>query len=73
MEQTSYNIKTELPGLLDHSRRIMGMYKWYQNEQVCFKRCLCRCPSGSSFFDRYADGFADSSGAGESGNDEMLR
>uniref|UniRef100_A0A674P1H0 Kinesin-like protein n=1 Tax=Takifugu rubripes TaxID=31033 RepID=A0A674P1H0_TAKRU len=29
MEQTSYNIKTELPGLLDHSRRILGMYKWW--------------------------------------------
>lgn len=27
MEQTSYNIKTELPGLLDHSRRILGLYK----------------------------------------------
>lgn len=27
MEQTSYNIKAELPDLLNHSRKIMGLYK----------------------------------------------
>lgn len=27
MEQTSYNIKAELPDLLDHSRKILGLYK----------------------------------------------
>lgn len=27
MEQTSYNIKAELPGLLDHSRKILGLFK----------------------------------------------
>lgn len=27
MEQTSYNIKAELPGLLDHSRKLLGLYK----------------------------------------------
>lgn len=25
MEKTSYNIKTELPGLLGHSRKILGL------------------------------------------------
>lgn len=28
MEKTSYNIKTELPGLLDHSRKVLGWYKY---------------------------------------------
>ncbi len=27
MEQTSYNIKAELPGLVDHSRKILGLFK----------------------------------------------
>lgn len=27
MEQTSYNIKSELPGLLDHSRKVLGLYR----------------------------------------------
>lgn len=35
MEKTSYNIKTELPGLLDHSRKILGLYKQLPLPALC--------------------------------------
>ncbi|XP_056913919.1 kinesin-like protein KIF2C isoform X1 [Takifugu flavidus] len=43
MEQTSYNIKTELPGLLDHSRRIldtlMALQTAVEQESLAIMKC----------------------------------
>lgn len=81
MEKTSYNIKTELPGLLDHSRKILGLYKPLTLHDMCYfhmKLYLCRCRIQMYkcvFFSiyRYTDGFADSCGTGKPGNHERLR